>query len=319
MRQLLKEDNLFTNISATEILDKTDKFFRYKTKLIPTLATELEFYFIGDAADNKLQSKITATNKELLTICKKEKIGLYPEIIPETGNLQYEVKFKHHDDVLKLAADTEKFKEVVLSTARKNSLRATFAAKPHGNNDMGSGLHIHLSLKDANQSQPVFSKVGDGYNSHMNHVIAGMLSLMPESLCLCVAGEEDMARFTEKISLAADKVRFQSNTTNAPTHICWGYNNRSAALRIPDYHQDYQNIHIEHRLSSASANSYLVISSVLIAAMHGLENKLQPKDRIYGIASNTEYNLDKISNSYQQAKEIFRNSKLRKYYQEILT
>jgi glutamine synthetase len=64
----------------------------------------------------------------------------------------------------------------------------------------------------------------------------------------------------------------------------WGDNNRSVAFRIPP--SDTFNRRIEHRVSGAEANPYLVVAAVLAGIHHGLEAQLDPGDKHTGNAGN---------------------------------
>src|SRR3546814_17471060 len=46
-----------------------------------------------------------------------------------------------------------------------------------------------------------------------------------------------------------------------PLNDCWGFNNRTVAMRIP--HSNEANVRIEHRIAGADANPYLVTAAVL--------------------------------------------------------
>lgn len=74
--------------------------------------------------------------------------------------------------------------------------------------------------------------------------------------------------------------------THAPTTVCWGYENRTAAVRIPGGPMAARRI--EHRVSGADANPYLVLASVLGAAMHGIDKQLSPPSATKGNAYNSE-------------------------------
>ena len=67
-----------------------------------------------------------------------------------------------------------------------------------------------------------------------------------------------------------------------PLNDCWGFNNRTVAMRIP--HSDPANIRIEHRIAGADANPYLVTAAVLAGMLDGLENGGDPGPAIVGNA-----------------------------------
>jgi glutamine synthetase len=59
-----------------------------------------------------------------------------------------------------------------------------------------------------------------------------------------------------------------------PVTTAWGENNRSMAFRVRP--SDPANRRIEHRVSGAEANPYLVAAAVLAGVHHGLAQALDP-------------------------------------------
>ena len=70
--------------------------------------------------------------------------------------------------------------------------------------------------------------------------------------------------------------------THAPVNVAWGYENRTAAVRIPGGSSKARRI--EHRVAGADANPYLVLGSILGGALIGIEQKMTPPDAIVGDA-----------------------------------
>ena len=68
----------------------------------------------------------------------------------------------------------------------------------------------------------------------------------------------------------------------APTRIAWGWNNRSVAVRVPA--SDEKALRLEHRLSGADANPYLVLAAVLGGMLDGLEGRLKAPPPVEGSA-----------------------------------
>tara|TARA_R110002095_G_scaffold16618_4_gene19875 strand:- start:1625 stop:2017 length:393 start_codon:yes stop_codon:yes gene_type:complete len=54
----------------------------------------------------------------------------------------------------------------------------------------------------------------------------------------------------------------------------WGIDNRTVAVRIPASNDAAKRI--EHRVSGADANPYLVVAAVLAGIHHGMTNKIKP-------------------------------------------
>ena len=73
----------------------------------------------------------------------------------------------------------------------------------------------------------------------------------------------------------------------APVNLAYSGRNRSAAVRIPMYSGSPKAKRIEFRTPDPSCNGYLAFSAVLMAAIDGIENKIDPGDPldkdIYGL------------------------------------
>ena len=93
---------------------------------------------------------------------------------------------------------------------------------------------------------------------------------------------------------------------HAPTGICWGYENRTAAIRIPGGPAKARRI--EHRVAGADANPYLILASVLGAALEGIEAGRDPVDPIVGDAYSIE--MSQLPTDWGQAIALFEQGKI---------
>ena len=64
----------------------------------------------------------------------------------------------------------------------------------------------------------------------------------------------------------------------APVNLVYSSRNRSAAIRIPMYSERPQTKRIEFRCPDSSCNPYLAFSSIAMAAIDGIQNKIHPGD-----------------------------------------
>jgi glutamine synthetase len=64
----------------------------------------------------------------------------------------------------------------------------------------------------------------------------------------------------------------------APVNLAYSQRNRSAAVRIPMYSENPKAKRFEFRCPDPTANGYLMFSALLMAALDGIENKLDPGD-----------------------------------------
>jgi glutamine synthetase len=125
-------------------------------------------------------------------------------------------------------------------------------------------MHLHLcGLKDGNN---IFAKVGDELSTEAKQVIGGILKLSPS---LTAFGN----------TIPPSYLRFISRK-ESPTSVSWGTRNRAALIRIPlwwsfnreDNERDPCKRTIEFRAPDPSANIFLLLAAIAVAANYGLRN-----------------------------------------------
>ncbi len=258
--------------------------------LTPVVATELEFYLVDPSTDIPLPPKSPVTGKRLhsdgvLSIdelehfdgflndvyeaCKLQNIPA-DAAISENGAGQFEINMMHVDDPLRAADDAVFFKRLVRGIARKHGFAATFMAKPYEGR-AGNGFHMHFSLLDE-QGNNVFDNGTDQGSPILLNAVAGLLDTMSDAMLTFAPHQNSFRRLRPG--------------THAPTVVAWGYENRTAAIRIPG--GPHAARRIEHRVAGADANPYLVMASILGGALRGIEQKRAPSEPINGDA----YSLD---------------------------
>jgi glutamine synthetase len=207
--------------------------------------------------------------------------------LAESGLGQFEVNL-NHQNAMKAADDAVLFKATVKGLARKHGLCATFMAKPY-EQDAGNGLHVHFSVLDSS-GQNIFNDGGKLGTPVLRHAIAGCLSAMRDSTLLFAphAGSYD---------------RLVPNA-HAPTAVCWGYENRTVALRVPAGAPVARRI--EHRVAGGDINPYLMLAAVLGAALNGIEAGIEPPAPITGSAYSQ--NLPQLAETWEEAINLFTNS-----------
>jgi glutamine synthetase len=100
----------------------------------------------------------------------------------------------------------------------------------------------------------------------LRQAIGGLQKTMAESMLIFAPHANSYRRF-----------RHQSYAPVAPT---WGVNNRSVSLRVPAGAPVSR--HVEHRVSGADANPYLVAATVLAGVYEGIVGKLDPGPPVTG-------------------------------------
>ena len=249
--------------------------------LTPVTALELEFYLLDTERDELGRPQPPRCPRTGIRECEPSVYGLddldryqdFLKALAEAARVQnlpltatskeyapgqFEANLRHQADA-RLAADHAIFlKQIVKASARAHGFEATFMAKPYPTRS-GSGLHVHVSVLDAKGDNIFDNGTREGADA-LRHAIGGLKALMPESMALFAPNVNSYRRFQPDMF--------------APANRHWGVNNRSAGLRIPIGPADARRV--EHRISGADANPYLVLAAVLAGVHHGLEMKLDP-------------------------------------------
>ncbi len=284
---------------------------RYKAHgLTPVTATELEFYLVDPKASRPRGPVSPVTGRRLdsdaaLSIdeiddfeafihdvydaCRMQDIPV-DSTIAENGIGQFEINLNHVDDALRAADDAVLFKRTVKGIARKHGFIASFMAKPYGKR-AGSGLHVHFSLLDA-EGRNVFDDGTEQGSPLLRHAVGGMLAAMAESTLVFAPHFNSFRRLRPK--------------SHAPTAVAWGYENRMVAIRIPGGPPAARRI--EHRVSGADANPYLVLAAILGAALVGIERHLSPGEPI--TADVHERDLPKLPPDWASAIASFEHGEM---------
>lgn len=257
--------------------------------LTPVVALELEFYLIDAMPDDwgrpqpprnprtsrrahqaqtyglDEMSDFSALLDDINAACAVQGIPA-DGTLSENGPAQYEINLHHRDDALAAADDAVLLKRTIKGVAARHGM---MASKPYGARS-GSGMHVHVSLLDGD-GRNVFagdSKTMKTGSDALGHALAGLLAALPDSMAVLAPHANSWRRFRAG--------------SHAPTTASWGYDNRSAALRIPAGGVDATRI--EHRVAGADANPYLLLAVILQGILDGLEAKAAPPPETAGNA-----------------------------------
>lgn len=257
--------------------------------LKPVVACELEFYLIDRERDEtgapraakspfsgapEGQGKVLSIAKldefapvlsAMENACRIQGIPV-STMISEYGAGQFEINLEHQTDPLRAADHAALLRRAVQGVARSLGYDATFMAKPFADQS-GNGLHIHLSLQN-DAGENVFDPGRPDGETLLGHAVAGLQATMHEA----------MAIFAPSVNVYR---RFKPDEFTPVTRD-WGENNRSVAFRLPV--GEGASRRLEHRVSGADANPYLVIAAVLAGVHHGLTAKLDPGEKHAGNA-----------------------------------
>lgn len=179
----------------------------------------------------------------------------------EGGRGQMEIDLEHLP-ALKTADCYVYFKEVVRAVSRRNGNIASFMPKI-GADWWGSGLHVHLNLKDR-KGGDVFAGKKDprrlGLSPVCYQFVGGVLK---HARALCAVAAPTVNSYK----------RLLPGRWNADA-VTYGPGNRGAAVRIPD--ERGSSTRIELRVPDNSCNIYLLLACFVACGMEGIVRKLDP-------------------------------------------
>jgi glutamine synthetase len=180
----------------------------------------------------------------------------------EDGNGQFEQNFEYAD-ALTTADRVVTLRYLLNVLAQERGMIATFMPKPFADRT-GSGLHLHLSLRDLASDAAVFpadggseDRVGLGLSPTAYSFVAGILE-HATALQAVIAPTVNSYKRTGGVASSA------SGATWAPTRPTYGGNDRTHYVRIPDDQR------VELRGGDASANPYLAIAAAVAAGLDGI-------------------------------------------------
>ena len=241
----------------------------HKRGLHPVLATELEFYLFKPRAlpedpPSPPDGGPNAQNYDLEVLARQQAVldaileasaaqGLPTDtLIAEFGPGQFEINFHHTDDVMFAADMALWFRRLVRGEARNHGLEATFMAKPYADHP-GNGMHVHASIIDRDGAN-IFND-GDGPSDKLKAAVGGVLATMRDSQAIFAPHMNSYRRFQP--------------ASFAPSAPDWGFDNRAAAIRLPEV--SGPGARLEHRISGADVNPYLAITAILGGMLEGLD------------------------------------------------
>lgn len=256
-----------------------------KMGLKVVMACELEFYLLdaNAAQPTPSVSRVPGTNRpqpgpqvynpddlwdideflnDLNDVCNAQKIPA-GTATSEFAPGQFEINLHHIDDPVLACDHAILLKRAIKAVARRHGYVACFMAKPF-EEDSGSGLHIHMSLYDKDGknyfSQGKEKMALPPYSARFRHAIGGLAKTMADATAIFAPNANSYRRFRPEMF--------------APVEPNWGTNHRNVALRVPVSGE--KNLRIEHRVSGADANPYLVTAAILAGIHYGLKNRCDP-------------------------------------------
>ncbi|WP_306190232.1 MULTISPECIES: glutamine synthetase family protein [unclassified Streptomyces] len=203
---------------------------------------------------------------------------------------QHEIAFRY-DEALVTCDQHAIYKTGAKEIAAQEGVSITFMAKY--NEREGNSCHIHLSLADADGTNAMAARGGDGMSDLMRHFLAGQLAALREFSLLYAPNINSYKRFQPG--------------SFAPTAVAWGHDNRTCALRVVGHGRS---LRFENRLPGGDVNPHLAVAALVAAGLHGLEQKLPLPEPCPGNAYTADY--EHVPTTLREAAELWENSPLAK-------
>lgn len=184
-------------------------------------------------------------------------------VVAEGAYSQFELDYGPADAVG--AADRLVFLRTMLKEiAKRHGLFVTYMPKPI-DGDWRNGAHINHSLNELDGGNAFEDNQG-GWSQRVYNALAGQIRHGAAITALACSTVNSYKGLVGSVS------GLEGGTlTWAPTHICYGHNNRSAMLRLPQTRKA-----IENRACDMCVNPYLALAMTIAASLEGLREGLDP-------------------------------------------
>ncbi len=228
----------------------------------------------------------------LLTL---EQVGIDVECqhheVATAGQAEIDMRFK---PLVVMGDQLLWFKYILKMVAYRHGRTVTFMPKPLFE-DNGTGMHTHFSIwKDG---EPVFA--GDKYAGLSETALYAIGGILKHGRALCAFTNPSTNSYKRLVP-----------GFEAPVTLAYSSRNRSAAIRIPMYSPSPKAKRLEFRTPDPSCNGYLAFSAMLMAALDGIENKIDPGEpldkNIYDLPPEELANIPSAPGSLEEAIEALK-------------
>ena len=204
-----------------------------------------------------------AFTDDLIAALEAQEIQL-EQAMPEYGPGQQEISISHGPALT--SADRQLWvKETAKAVAARHGLVASFAPKPFPD-QIGSGAHVHLSLWDNASGANHFHDPAAEYglSETGRRFVAGILAHLPALAALTCPTVNSYRRLQPHAWASA--------------FICWGFDNREAAVRVPSpfWGREQGTSNVELKTVDNTCNPYLALGGILAAGLDGMARGLDP-------------------------------------------
>jgi glutamine synthetase len=232
-------------------------------------APEIEYFYFADPSPDgapepldegsyfELTVADLASDLRQRTVLTLEDMGIPVEYAQhEDAPSQHEIDLRY-TDALTMADTVMTVRLVVKEIALERGVHASFMPKPLPG-VQGSGMHTHFSLFEGDRNAFFDAADGHGLSEVGRQFIAGLLRHAPEITAVTNQWVNSYKRLVAGYE--------------APIHVSWAYNNRSALVRVPIAKRGRaESTRIEFRSPDPACNPYLAFAVVLAAGLRGID------------------------------------------------
>ncbi len=232
-------------------------------------APEIEYFYFADSdpdqpprgLDSGSYFELTVADRasdiRQRTVLTLEEMGIPVEHAQhEDAPSQHEIDLRY-TDALTMADTIMTVRLVVKEMARQQGVHASFMPKPLAG-VQGSGMHTHLSLFEGERNAFYDPDRPDGLSVVAKGFIAGLLAHAGEITAITNQWVNSYKRLVTGYE--------------APIHVSWARNNRSALVRVPVVKPGKtESTRIEYRAPDSACNPYLAFAVILAAGLEGIE------------------------------------------------
>jgi glutamine synthetase len=232
-------------------------------------APEVEYFYFADADPSHSPRALDSGSYFDLTVAdlssdlRRRSVLMLEEMGIPVEHAQHEDAHSQHEidlrytDALTMADTVMTVRMVVKEMARQQGVHASFMPKPLAG-VQGSGMHTHLSLWDGEVNAFYDGDDPDGLSDVARRFIAGLLRHAREITAITNQWVNSYKRLVTGYE--------------APVHVSWARNNRSALVRVPVVkHGKLESTRLEYRAPDSACNPYLAFAVILAAGLRGIE------------------------------------------------
>ena len=183
------------------------------------------------------------------------------DVVCEGGYSQFELDF-HYTDLLAMADRLVFLRVLLKEITKRHGMFATFMPKPTIG-DWRSGAHMNTSMQLVDKpGENIFEDSNGNWSDSVFGAVGGLLRHGGALTAIACSTVNSYNGLVPRVG------GFEGGTvTWAPTHMTYGYNNRSAMLRLPQ-----SRFAIENRAADMCMNPYLALGMSAAAMTEGIVN-----------------------------------------------